>query len=348
MTSRRVIPSMLSQRRAMQPVYLGIRRIRGKVFSHRSLHERIGFINDGFADNDDQYPDVNHNYVEGVDADLTSSNLIADLFPSLLPSVPSPVDRAPDVAVSNPFQADGVLEHPRLRSEAKPVEVPVDGVINGLIKFRLHQDKEPDESVEMRRPQFLQRYMKSRKPNPTTARGVPYLPPEFGRGLKLDPMDLKLMRFYISAFCPGRTLLPMTNTWLTDVAAMAERSECVKHALLSLAASYVLDYAPADNLKARATLHHSRAVRLLDSELAKAGTYQPGVGEEAICTLAILNQEDIINWELWQPRDSNPKWFRGVRAIKYLLDKSDPGYRYKKPVNVQSTTFRRYMSNVQA
>ena len=195
MTSRRVIPSMLSQRRAMQPVYLGIRRIRGKVFSHRSLHERIGFINDGFADNDDQYPDINHNYVEGVDADLTSSNLIADLFPSLLPSVPSPVDRAPDVAVSNPFQADGVLEHPRLRSEAKPVEVPVDGVINGLIKFRLHQDKEPDESVEMRRPQFLQRYMKSRKPNPTTARGVPYLPPEFGRGLKLDPMDLKLMRF---------------------------------------------------------------------------------------------------------------------------------------------------------
>ena len=74
---------------------------------------------------------------------------------------------------------------------------------------------------------------------------------------------------------------------------MAERSECVKHALLSLAASYVLDYAPADNLKARATLHHSRAVRLLDSELAKAGTYQPGGGEEAICTLAILNQEDV-------------------------------------------------------
>ncbi|KAL8882246.1 MAG: hypothetical protein Q9198_000725 [Flavoplaca austrocitrina] len=246
----------------------------------------------GQQGDDDLYLKSANHHVEGTEADLYDSNVIADLFPSLLPSVPSPAGRAPDIAVSNPFQADGMLEHPRLRSEAKPVEVPVDGVINGLIKFRLRQNKEP-EPVEMRRPQFLQRHMKSRRPNPTTAQRVPYLPPEFGRGLRLDSMDLKLMQFYVSAFCPGRTLLPMTNTWLGDVAAMAEKSECVKHALLSLAASYVLDYMPAENLKARATLHHRRAVTLLDSELAKAGTYQPGGGEEAVCTLAILNQEDV-------------------------------------------------------
>lgn len=43
-----------------------------------------------------------------------------------------------------------------------------------------------------------------------------------------------------------------------------------------------------------------------------------------------------------------PKWYKGVRAVKELLDKSDPGYRYRKPVNVQSTATRYVMSNYQA
>ena len=106
-------------------------------------------------------------------------------------------------------------------------------------------------------------------------------------------MSLFGMTTDISAFCPGRTLLPVTNTWLRDVAAMAEKSECVKHALLSLSASYVLDYTPAPNLKERATLHHRRAVELLDLELRKEETYQPSGGEAAVCALAILSQEDV-------------------------------------------------------
>ena len=38
----------------------------------------------------------------------------------------------------------------------------------------------------------------------------------------------------------------------------------------------------------------------------------------------------------------------GVRAVKYILDKSDPGYRYQKPKYVQSSPFRHHMGNLQA
>ena len=74
---------------------------------------------------------------------------------------------------------------------------------------------------------------------------------------------------------------------------MTEKIECVKHALLSLSASYVLDYTPAANLKERANLHHRKAVELLELELRKEETYQPGGGEAAVCALSILSQEDV-------------------------------------------------------
>ena len=80
---------------------------------------------------------------------------------------------------------------------------------------------------------------------------------------------------------------------------MAESSECVKHALLSMAATYVLDYAPADELKVRANIHHKRAVKLLSIELAKMGTYKPGGEEVALCALSILNQEDVSEWRTY-------------------------------------------------
>ena len=74
---------------------------------------------------------------------------------------------------------------------------------------------------------------------------------------------------------------------------MTEKSELVKHALLSLAASYVLDYTPAENLKSRANLHHRRTITLLNEELAKKETYQRGGEEVAVCALAILSQQDV-------------------------------------------------------
>jgi hypothetical protein len=118
--------------------------------------------------------------------------------------------------------------------------------------------------------------------------------------------------------------------------------------MLSLAAGYVLDYAPTTKLKRKAAMHHKRAILLLGLELNKPENYEPGKEEPLLMALSLLNHEDIVNWETREKTKSMPKWYSGVQAVKTLLDKSDPGYRYHHPINVQSTSIRYAMSHYQA
>lgn len=53
-----------------------------------------------------------------------------------------------------------------------------------------------------------------------------------------------------------------------------------------------------------------------------------------------------MNWELHHPRNNLPKWYRGARTAKLVLDRSDPGYRYQRPVNVQSSHARHVLGNL--
>lgn len=41
-----------------------------------------------------------------------------------------------------------------------------------------------------------------------------------------------------------------------------------------------------------------------------------------------------------QPRNCEPKWYKGARTAKLILDNSDPGYRYWKAENVQRSNAR--------
>lgn len=120
---------------------------------------------------------------------------LADLFPDFAPSVPSLEERSVDLAVPNPFAVDGLTEHPRVTSQLEPVVIPPDGAINGLVKFRLRFDdlQVPDQQ---RMPLAMQKekYTVQTTKSPTTI-GVPYLPPDFGRGLNLNRTDMKLLKF---------------------------------------------------------------------------------------------------------------------------------------------------------
>ena len=49
----------------------------------------------------------------------------------------------------------------------------------------------------------------------------------------------------LNAYCPGRTLL-LGNYWSEQVAAIAVKYACARHALLAFAISYVLDYEPTE------------------------------------------------------------------------------------------------------
>ena len=54
----------------------------------------------------------------------------------------------------------------------------------------------------------------------------------------------------------------------------------------------------------------------------------------------ILTTAKLVNWELHQPRNCEPKGYKGARTAKQVLDNSDPRYRYWKVDNVQSSNAR--------
>ena len=57
---------------------------------------------------------------------------------------------------------------------------------------------------------------------------------------------------------------------------MAEADECVKHALLALAAGYALDYHPTEKLRQRANFHYRRASDLLTRNLSDPRVQEVG------------------------------------------------------------------------
>jgi hypothetical protein len=138
---------------------------------------------------------------------------------------------------------------------------------------------------------------------------IPYLPPNFGRRLKLDVTDNKLLKFckyffpparnYINistdlvAYCDGRTLLPKTNFWMSNIGPMAVEEECVKHALLALAGAYVLDYSPSLPLLERTNNHYLRAAALISEALSSTATRQIDKADSVVSALSLLIVDDV-------------------------------------------------------
>ena len=70
-------------------------------------------------------------------------------------------------------------------------------------------------------------------------------------------------------------------------------SLCVKHAILSLAAAYFLDYAPSERLRKRANYHYQRAVELLSYAICDSETEEIGKGDSVIGALILLMSNDV-------------------------------------------------------
>ncbi|KAH0559375.1 hypothetical protein GP486_004109 [Trichoglossum hirsutum] len=288
----------------------------------------------------------NSDSVGGLGQDLgfdpTMQEWLFNKFPVQFASVPLLENRQVDLSTPNPFADGSIVRHPHLRQMTKTL--PEDGAVNGYIKFRLRLSHDEDESSETPQSRsFNQRSMAvhhRHMPDLPGNNNVPPLPPHFGRGCKLDSIDNKLFKFYLVAFCSGRTLLSNSNFWLLDIAPMAAGSECVKHALLAFAAGYVLDYLPNEKLQARANHHYGRAVDLLSKALRDPETYEVNKGDSVVSAIILLLSDDVVNYELRRPKDLEPRWRGGAAIAKSILDSSDPGYRYWNPVNVQSTSAR--------
>ncbi|KFY34675.1 hypothetical protein V494_06556 [Pseudogymnoascus sp. VKM F-4513 (FW-928)] len=126
---------------------------------------------------------------------------------------------------------------------------------------------------------------------------------------------------------------------------MAVADECVKHALLTLAGAYVLDYLPSTQLLERTNQHYRKAVALITDALANQETHEVSKSDGVVSAILLLVVDDelackTVIWELRKPKGGVPNWYRGARLAKSILDHSDPGYRYWKATNMQSSTAR--------
>ncbi|KAK5659444.1 hypothetical protein OQA88_645 [Cercophora sp. LCS_1] len=269
-------------------------------------------------------------------ADPKDAFLLAEV-PALFPSVPRIQDRLV-YAVPNPFLASSGERHPTLSNRVRPA-IPENGVINGYIKIQMRvfsEDEENSGSADLRYSRRRNSVVDAGEGCPLEFR-IPLLPANFPTGMKLDKIEEKLWSFHINAFCPGRTLLKR-NYWHEEIASIAVKDECVRHALLAFSTAYALDYQPGETLRRYANTHYAEAVRLLDQSLRNKDSYSAGKEDGVIAAT-------IVNWESRRPKGEEPLWREGSRAARMILDRSDPGYRYYKSENVQCSRARRGNAN---
>ena len=93
--------------------------------------------------------------------------------------------------------------------------------------------------------------------------------------------------------CKGRTVIESDNTYLIEIAPMADTEPLVRHAILSLSVTYVRDYMHDVGLEAAAAYHHKQAVTLLGKELRKKGNYDIEKGDAVVAALMLLSRNEV-------------------------------------------------------
>ncbi|EXJ92219.1 hypothetical protein A1O3_00769 [Capronia epimyces CBS 606.96] len=283
---------------------------------------------------------------EAWDADLaslaseqsqSSSTVEGDLVTRILfPDLPSLLHRQVDLGLLNPF-AEGSVG----RYNAPRTVVAAEGEVNGYLKFRLQRTQTGFTETRKGNRVFGRTSFGTRQRPSALAQWertiIPLLPSGFGRALKLDDKDRTLLNFYTTAYCRGRTLIPQNNAWLTEITPMAESDPIVQHSLLALSGAYVLDYVQSDDLRQRTNRHYAKACELISQALSNAESHDVGKSAALVAAVILLEADDEIIWELRRPKSEIPNFIRGLHLAKRLLDHSDPGYRYWKATNVQST-----------
>ena len=135
--------------------------------------------------------------------DAATQQWLSQQFPSLLPSLPPLEERDAELDVPNPFAPGGAAEHPRFNSSVVADGIPADGSVNGLIKFRMQPKKSlplrnalnPDSRPLRFGPSLPALVSREQIRENVLERCIPYLPPDFGRDLRLDAGDANLLKF---------------------------------------------------------------------------------------------------------------------------------------------------------
>ena len=118
---------------------------------------------------------------------------MSNVFPEASLHLPLRESQEATLDLANPFTDGQVMRHPNLR---KSSFMPEGEAVNGYIKFRLRAaDLEGDNETTNHYFNQLKLGVHHREPVLGPLEKVPKLPPDFGKGLKLDKMDSKLLTF---------------------------------------------------------------------------------------------------------------------------------------------------------
>lgn len=115
----------------------------------------------------------------------------------LYPDLPSLEDRFIDLTLENPYEQNETARHVSLRPQ---MSEPLEGAVNGYIKFRILNADFGDQNKHGARGLFrgnlpgMPRQPTIMDKMPLLA-NIPLLPPDFGKGVKLDAVDNKLLKF---------------------------------------------------------------------------------------------------------------------------------------------------------
>ncbi|RYN18360.1 hypothetical protein AA0112_g11598 [Alternaria arborescens] len=280
---------------------------------------------------------------ETADAEWLRTN-----FPELGPDILQLPSQATAPVIVNPFLSLEPIRHPRLRHYSVPVAIPEDGYIDGLIKVRLNLSRYQQKFHATPR---LQKFpwkgpkhgvsLTDQDLGDTLAR----LPPDFGRGLKLAGMDEKLFEFYRIAICGAVTLIKADNCYLQEVIPIAVKSDCVKHAILAQAATYILDYSGEEKVKTEANVHWKRAVHLLNRELQATERCKPGKENAIVAAMVLFGHNENVNWEATDSGNDCPPWYKATDLAERVLETSDPLHNYHSPGYVQCSRARIMLGN---
>ncbi|OLN86272.1 hypothetical protein CCHL11_04070, partial [Colletotrichum chlorophyti] len=238
----------------------------------------------------------------------------------LRPRLPAPESRyLEDVVLSNPFNDNAdddnrvVLSRPRENAQI---------TVNGYIKFSTKRAREPV---------LLPRQARDDS-DPQTLVVRLFSTPNFNWEKELQDDDRNLF-----VFCD---VLDKSNCWIENVPRMAATESGVRHAILALSATYVLDYQPKKSIRRAALEHYKKAVIILDLALREARVNTPSEAEAdaLVSVITLLNMIDVVSPEQRRPRHLLPRWLEGARLACRVLDATDPGHRYWLPENIQPTS----------
>ncbi|UKZ50042.1 hypothetical protein TrVGV298_004297 [Trichoderma virens] len=154
----------------------------------------------------------------------------------------------------------------------------------------------------------------------------------------MDKIDRQLWAFYIRNWCPGRSILGKTNSWLQDFAPM-EGNNGVLCAMQSLAGIYVYDYQPLEDISRRINHRFALAEARL-SELLSKMELTVAETSELITISSILSMQDIVLTERRRKQPHNPRWLEGFKQSEHFLEQIDEGSRFWSKSNVQQSSLR--------